>query len=379
MKRFKVLLLGQSRNLVRALPPLFNRAGFLVDAITYYDCIIKNNLISDFRHYVNRHQFIEVLRRKNLDDYDLIVPFDDAVLKDILDSDLSLEKKLRLLPVNSEKDFKHLSSKIGLIEVLRKSDVLVPQSFVVKDVSEAFKYADILGFPLLIKIDFSSGGDGVFECNCIDDLNKILQRNLVTPFLIQRKIMGQEYDLSAFYQRGTLVNFNYSAILKMIKKFAPSSLRLYKRFSDVEENVIAQMQKLGEILGANGFVTVSAIKCEKTDSLYFFEADVRANVWLDYGKFVGNDLAEDIADYFNNPNSWRIKKNLNDQAFPMELKIPHCFRLKIWEILCNRYSVWRFISGYDIAWFYFECLRKLRYSLRKLKRLPTDITRIFLP
>ena len=379
MKRFKVLLLGQSRNLFKALPLLFQRAGFVVDALTYYDCKIRKNFISNSQHFATRREFITALQKKNFDDYDLIVPFDDGVVKDILDSDLSLEKKLRLLPVKSEKDFKHLSSKIGLMEVLSKNGILVPQSFAVKDASEGLKYADLLGFPLLVKIDFSSGGDGVFECNDINDLKKIIEQNLATPFLIQKKIIGLELDLSGFYQNGKLISFNYSAVLKTIKKFAPSSLRLYKRFSDIDENVIIQMQKIGEVLGVDGFTNVSAIKCQESGMIYIFEADIRPNAWVDAGKFIGNDLAAKIANYFDNPNSWQLQKNLNDQAFPANLKIPNCFRLKMWQILCNRYGVWSFISRDEISWFCWDFSRNSHYILKKLKRLPTEIIRIFLP
>lgn len=362
MKNLRVLLLGQSRQLVQALPYLFSRAGFEVDAITYYDCIIASKLISNFRHCVNCRQFIEVVQSLNLDEYDLIVPFDDAVLKDIVESDLMLEKKLKLLPINSEKDFKHLSSKIGLLEVLSENDVLVPQSFVAKNLDEAIQYAEILGFPILVKVDFSSGGSGVFECNVIDDLRKIPQQSYDVSVLVQKKITGQEHDLSAFYQGGKLVDFNYSKVLKRIGKFEPASLRLYKRFSDLDENLITQMQKLGEALGADGFVNISAMKCDKDGQLYFFEADVRPNVWADFGKFIGNDIAVKISNYFNNPDSWQINKKFDDLSFPAEMIIPQYCRLKFWEVLCNRYNVWQFVSRDDLVWYCKNYLKNLRNS-----------------
>ena len=59
----------------------------------------------------------------------------------------------------------------------------------------------------MIKVDSSCGGYGVFECSNEFDIQKINSEFLKASFLVQKKIMGIELDLSEFYLNSQLINF----------------------------------------------------------------------------------------------------------------------------------------------------------------------------
>lgn len=96
--------------------------------------------------------------------YDWIIVTDDQTLKELLDSDLSLDEKLRVLPVLKQENFSHIYSKIGFSKVLSAAGISTPPFSVARSKDEASRLAHQLGFPVLIKQDSSGGGAGVYEC-----------------------------------------------------------------------------------------------------------------------------------------------------------------------------------------------------------------------
>ena len=377
MQKLKALLVGQSADLMRAVPFLLSRAGFEVDVFAT-DWIYQSKFILNYEIFPNKSEFLQKLSEKNLKIYELVVICDDTTLSDVVKLDIDLEKKLKLLPVTQEKDFKHLYSKIGLSQVLSEAQILIPDFVVAKNFNEMFEAAHRLGYPLMVKVDSSSGGGGVFECKSFADLELIDPELLKSPLLIQKKIEGEELDLSSFYREGKLISFDYSKIVKAVKKFGPSSIRLYEQLSNLDESVFLQMQKLGEVLGADGFANVVAIKSAQDGKIYFLEADMRPNVWVDSAKFVGEDWALRIANWFNEGLTLQYPQAIREN-YSKELLIPFCFRIPILEVLCNRHNVWRFISRQEIAFFYQDFSRKIRFFLWRVNRIPTLTIRVFVP
>jgi hypothetical protein len=58
------------------------------------------------------------------------------------------------------------------------------------------------------------------------------------------------------------------------------------------------LSKIGLALGANGFVSIGCIKRDSDKQYYFFEADMRPNVWIEYPKYFDDDPALLIKKYF---------------------------------------------------------------------------------
>jgi len=100
-------------------------------------------------------------------------------------------------------------------------------------------------------------------------------------------------------------------------------------------------------LGADGFANITAIWSNINGQRYYIEADMRPNGWADYSKYIGNDLAGAIKAYFEHGGILQHPHAINAQ-FPRTLLIAHVSRLKAWEILINRYGVWRFATREQI-------------------------------
>ena len=143
---------------------LLIRAGFTVDVISNSSAFRKNGAMRDYVLAKKRDLLVKTAAEKIKKGYTLVVVGDDATLGVILNSDLSGEQKLRLLPVLSGKNFGHIFSKIGLSLALNEHGINTPDSLIARDEEELNTSAHALGYPVLVKLDSSAGGLGVFEC-----------------------------------------------------------------------------------------------------------------------------------------------------------------------------------------------------------------------
>jgi hypothetical protein len=384
MKKLNALLIGSALEILSALPALLSRAGFNVDVITNATLLRKSRFISSFELVLDSKLIPIQAAKRNLDNYDFIIACDDSTLKNILEADIAIKDKLKLLPVNGEKDLKHIYSKIRLSKILLEANINTPDFVVVNSFGEAVNAAQKLGYEVLVKVDSSGGGDGVFECKKQSDFNLIDPKIFDSPLLIQKKINGVELDLSALYRDGKLVHFSYSEIKKVIaNKFGPSVLRTYHQLSTIDQQVFTDLSNLGEALGANGFVNIASIKSSDDNKIYFFEADMRPNVWVDFTKFIGDDAAIKIAKWFLNGQTLQYPQPVNN-CYPPTKLMPYCLRMSSLEVLFNRYNVWSFIFKEEdkvILELVFHQLfyRKIKSFLRQIKNSPNTLIKLVLP
>ncbi|MDX2083220.1 MAG: hypothetical protein SFV53_04465 [Rickettsiales bacterium] len=378
MNKPKVLLAGFYPDLGQALPFLLTRAGFEIEAISTKYFFNGSSFISNFFEIITEEDLHKKLDEIDLEIYQLIIIFDDFSLKSVANSGLSLSKKIKLLPLIDKKYFSHLGSKIFLSEFLQQGKILTPEFLVAKGRAEIKIAAQNLEFPLMVKADYSGGGDGVFECKNLADINLIPEEKLLAPVLLQKKIFGKELDLSAFYQNTKLIHFGYSEVEKTISKFGPSKLRTYKKLENHDAELFYEMQRLGLAIGASGFVNISAIKSEIDGKIYFIEADMRPNVWVDFTKFIDDDLAPKISRWFKYGEMMKFSAASNIKS--VKILAPQFIRMAIWEILLNRYQVWRFMSSSDLKWFWKNIfLDKAAIFFWRLNRIPTLTFRKILP
>lgn len=324
------------------------RAGFEIDYI-HKKALKEHSMTARLLPLVNGCLVFTAAEAVSNFKYDLVVPADDECIGDILDSNLTIELKKRLLPVVNEESFQHLYSKCGLSQVLSASSVETPP-FSICNTTDDIEHAALkIGFPLLIKIDRSGGGSGVFECSSLTELHS-KAKNLRFPLLLQKKIEGTTIDLTAFYQNGQLVHFTYSKFIKSIRgQFGPSSFREYTQIGVLPSNVFQQLQELGTALGANGFVNATSIECSETNRRYIFEADMRPNVWVDYGRFLGNDAALSFYSYFNDGKKLTLPLPIFSN-YPLACKLPYLRRLSLCDLMINRYSCWKRIDSFDVLY-----------------------------
>lgn len=391
----KALIFGHSLDLTIALPFLLSRAKFEVDLISSNPVLKKSKFVKNL-DFINYSNLIENLLKKDLEKYDFIIPTDDETLELILHSNLTIDKKLKLLPVSNIKGFEHIYSKIALSKILQEAEILTPEFLIAQNLDEAKKAAEILTYPVMLKIDSSQGGRGVIECKSAADFENISPNFFDKPILVQKKIIGTELDLSAIYRDNKLIFFSHSKIEKVIaNKFGPSVLRLYTQLGALEKELFSEMEKLGSVINANGFVNVSCIETADKKR-YFFECDMRPNSWVDFPKFLGNDGALKILNWFESGATLTYPQALN-KNFSADLILPFFERMTFKEILLNRYRVWKYLPYQEkeilfrIIWEKFlvseyNFLRK--YDLKKinrktiykaLKRLPLNTIRAIFP
>ncbi|AWB33016.1 hypothetical protein DBV39_03990 [Orrella marina] len=377
-KPYHALLIGHSEELLRAFPTLLDRAGFVVDVLTSASRFEQN-----YRSYRNNsrsrnnhgkvRQVIQVSLPEDLvtaslhldlNQYDLVVIGDDKTLREIMAADVSAAMKLRLLPVYSEHGFRHIGSKIGLSEVLQDAGIPTPRFTVVRDEGELDALVKNLTEPVMLKIDQSGGGSGVFLLDTgrsgsgqsdadqpgpLEVIEMLKGRQLVYPLLAQQRIQGDVLDLSSFYQHGELICTSYSVFEAVVRcSYGPSSVRQYSQLSTVNENVFELLRDLGRALSAHGFVNLTCMRESATGKLYVFEADMRASVWVDYGKYLGDDHAVAIRRYFDT-GATLVSPVSHNPAFPEQVRIPFVYRLTPWEILTNAHQVWRYCQNQSVT------------------------------
>lgn len=384
MKSLKALIIGHGSELMFSMPAVLNKAGFIVDAISDDNCFSKSKFIDNYEQVSIVH-FVDRIRRIDVNIYDLIVACDDLTLKTISESDLFDEIKLRFIPVTDVKFLSHIYSKIELSKILEKSCIKTPPFFVANNKREAVESASRLGYPVMLKENSGGGGNGVFQCQKESDIALLPNRIFDKPLLLQKKIIGEEFDFSAVYFDQKLIHFNCARPEKTINRFGPSSLRTYYQTAIIEKDIFNDMANLGKALGANGFVNISAMKSSEDGRLYFFEADMRPNVWIDLSRFVGDDASVKIANWFAKGEFMTELPKINND-YPRQLLIPYFFRLNRFEILFNCYDVWKFLPKEDKVFLKALLIEKILFRdlsikniLKKIKRIPLKIIRSFVP
>jgi hypothetical protein len=243
----------------------------------------------------------------------------------------------------------HIYSKIGLSRVLSSAGLKTPAFLVASTCEDAVSAARQLGYPVLIKTDSASGGTGIYTCKGDQDIWKLRPLFTGQPLLIQQRIEGRELDLSAIYFDRKLVHFTYSLIERTTPKTtALSAIRTYHPLAIIPEDVFEELAALGRALDASGFASISCIDAADGSGRYYFEADMRPNVWVDVSRFYGEDAALRIRDWFVSGKTLSrpaIEPDTNLAA----ITIPHFMRIARWELITNRHNVWRFIPWSDTS------------------------------
>ncbi|PTR17669.1 ATP-grasp domain-containing protein [Nitrosospira sp. Nsp2] len=367
MDKLEALLIGGYwPELMAVTLGLLIRAGFTVDVICNNTAFRRSSAIRDYVLVKKRDLLARTAAEKIRKDYSLVVIGDDATLGVILNSDLTHEQKLRLLPILSDKNFGHIFSKIGLSLALEENGISTPEYRIARNEGELAAGAETLGYPILVKLDSSAGGVGIFECldkADVEDLRKTLK---LYPVLVQRKVKGVEVSLEAFYRHGELVHFAYSIPEKSKYRFGPTSVRSYQQIASLEPQVSDELRRVGKALGSHGFTSVGCIHAEHDKKRYYFEADMRPNLWIDQPRYLGEDWAKIIQRHFAEGAAGRHAGSF-DISYPNRVLIPHYLRLTWAELIFNRYGVWKYLpENFLYVLIHYRILTWARWAVRKV-------------
>jgi hypothetical protein len=344
--QLKALVIGSAFFNMLSLPALLHRAGFCVHVLTTLRSMAWVMYVAELTIAANDEELISIADKKVDYGFDLIVVADDVTLNVILSSNLSEDRKVKLLPVLRAENFEHINSKIALSALLKKAGINTPDFAVASNPDELIPQATNIGFPLLVKIDCSGGGVGVYECVDASQINALLSKPMVFPVLLQRKIPGLLFDLSAFFQNGKLVHFNFAeAINFFASAFSPSKLRRYYPLNQVDISVCEELKQLGMALGAHGFVNITCVLSSIDQKRYYIEADMRPNVWVEYPKFFNDDPADKIRHYFERRQYYQHPENAAT-GYAESFVLAYLPRMNNLEILLNKYNCRQDFNNY---------------------------------
>ena len=141
--------------------------------------------------------------------------------------------------------------------------------------------------------------------------------------------------------RGELVHFAYSIPEKSKYRFGPTSVRSYQPIASLEPEVSDELGRVGKALGSNGFTSIGCIHSEQDNKRYYFEADMRPNLWIDQPRYLGEDWARFIQRNFTGKTA--THPGSSDVSYPNRVLIPHYLRLTWAELMFNRYRVWEYL------------------------------------
>lgn len=267
-----------------SLPALLARAGIETDLITTADLMQNSQYLKNCWVVPKEALIKKAVAQVQKKSYDWVILTDDEMIGMVLQADIPTEIKLRLLPVISEENFSHLYSKIGLSILLKKQNIQTPPFFIATTLSEAQSAAETLGYPVMIKSDACCGGSDIFEYTAYHQIRPDI---FTKPMLVQKKILGATLDLSAIFLHGQLIHFSYALFERVCEnQYGPSCLRTYFPLSLVNQAIFQELEILGKALGAHGFVNISCIDASDGTGRYFFEADMRPNVWSEFPRFL---------------------------------------------------------------------------------------------
>jgi len=343
-------VVGESSILISALPYLLARAGFAVDVITTSGLPGASRYVRKVDRLGTADAMVEMAwERISQRDrpYDWVIACDDPTLWSLNCLDWPADRKPRHLASSQPGKPSHIYSKIGLSQALTAGGVQTPAYRVVASWEEVPRAAKELGYPVVVKTDSDRGGFGVCRCSNERDTRALSSRFWGQPLLVQRCVVGQELDLSAIFFDGQLVHFAYSRIDRALRDAqAISAVRTFFPLPLVDEAVLQELRQLGRALDANGCVNLTCIDAADGSGRYYFEADMRPNAWVDMSRFYGEDAADRIRRWFATGETL-CQDDRCDETDYSPVQMAHYLRVQQWELLVNRFHVWRFIPWDD--------------------------------
>lgn len=270
---------------------------------------------------------------------------DDRLLRAVRDSDLPPEDQALLLAVTGPEHLGHVGSKAGLADALALAGVPQPAFRVATGVDDLPAACAAVGYPVVVKVDRSGGGEGVFVCRSAADLVAVVDRLPPGRLLVQEWIDGETVDLSGFFAGGRPVHFVHATFLSTMNgPFSPSQVRRYDHPSTFGPGLFVAVAAFSRALGLDGFANVTAMRRRSDGGLSFIEADLRPNAWVEVTRHMGDDPAPAIGRYLEQGETMTGPR---PPAGRTTMEIGLLLRLRAWQAWTNRHGAWRQFGDHD--------------------------------
>lgn len=359
------------------VPAIFKRGGCLqVDVLCEKNSWLTSNSFYDNWIEIEKEtsalveQVIQIVNDETKN-YDRVFLLDDLIIKIINENIESEELVKRILPLTKIENREMLSSKAGFSNVCERNGILSPKFMVYSEELDLDTIDRQMNYPLLLKMDLSWSGAGIYFCDdkkaLVEGFEKV---SVKEKLVIQEYISGEEIGVEALFHQGQLIVYNAAKILDFFENsFSYTTRRVYFRNQEIE----TLLRTLAESLGLNGFASISYIYEPIKNKYFLIEVDVRLNNWMSLSRFTGHDFSEGIRKIIkagDKPieiepeNQKDLKKEVEIALFYRDLR--RCWKKKdisgLLRWIFNYKGYWRFIPLYD---------RKI------LKKMYTEVKRDF--
>lgn len=357
---FRVLIADTHCEISLEMPYLFHRAGCEVHVFCPKGSWLLRNKY--WNHWFEASRKEEAAYAEELaelvkaQDYDWVVLGDDDAIRfaNRAIHDVGLARKI--LPLSKLEHRGMLGSKAGLSRACEQSGILSPSYRIHESGNTPESTARGLSYPLLLKVDESSGGEGVFFCADLPALLENWDRipsHQLQGLVFQEYIQGANVAVEALYHEGFLLAYAYSEVVHTAAgEFSVSVERRYLECPAIE----ADLSHIGQALGLDGFSTMTFIREGREGRHFLIEADMRPQAWFRLAIRCGVDFSQAIRNYLSG------KKILLRPRLPAgrsSLTLRHYARHLSWCLrevklrqlfywLSNRDGRWRDIPSYDL-------------------------------
>ena len=281
--QFDFILVGNSHGTLLNLPRALKIEGFKILVIGAPGmALIKSPWIDSSIMLSSNMQssFLQELFTKENMLMDLTGTFlwsSDQIMREVARSDIPLELKLKLLPVQNEIHLDMLGSKISQFERMSALGIPYPISQPIRSKLELANNEIEMQGKVVAKGDYSAGGAQVriFESLMKEDLELLPDEWF--PILLQQFVPHELIGVEAYYRDGELVQWFYAIVESTVSPLGPSMSRTYL----VPESLdfLEPLEKIGKSANLDGFVNVSLLLDPETGLHKFFEFDARPNIW----------------------------------------------------------------------------------------------------
>jgi glutathione synthase/RimK-type ligase-like ATP-grasp enzyme len=320
---------------------------------------------------------------------DLVVPGDDLASKHLQDlyyaqkknNDEAGRKICELIErsIGSPDSFPFAHARASFMELAGQERIRVPKTAVVADIHDLEAWTSQMGFPVVLKADGSSSGEGVRIAYTLPEAKRALQVLQAPPQLIlvaKRVLINRDkrWIRPAFERRRSVVNaqefvtgrdvtsliacwkgdvlaaLHFEVINKQRARGAASVLRLIEN-----QEIVAATEKLVRRLNISGLHGFDYLLEKDTEKLYLIEMNPRATQVGHLALGPGRDLPAALSAAISGkpiPETHKVTDNPTIALFPQE-----------WSR--NPQSTYLSSAYHDIPW---EEPDLIRHCLRKTRR-----------
>ncbi|MBP6869250.1 MAG: ATP-grasp domain-containing protein, partial [Candidatus Pacebacteria bacterium] len=283
------------------IPYLFAKAGCTVEAFCTADSWLIKGSYTTVWHKTEAKDpesyakgLVDLLSTHS---FDWIVLTNDYALRAINDYITDDELALRILPISNAKNRPLVGSKAALSTLSALHHIPTPPFVVYTSDTDIEQAVDTVGLPLLLKIDRSGGGRGLFFCTnkqmVYDAINTLTEKELHN-LVLQKYIVGTNVAVEALYREGKLIAYSHATIHKnAIDEFGVSISRIYSPAPEIK----ALLSEIGESFSFDGFCSYTFMREKSTGTHFLVEADLRTHAWFVLSQNAGVDFSEGIRTY----------------------------------------------------------------------------------